>query len=146
MSKVVQTSLSVCYSSGGICTLKSSAAGAYFRNNNSSKGGALYIYVPKDFKASSAEFINNSADAIGGGIFLRTEGEKETLLGSSSYYGLEKCFFVGNSAGDGGGLYQDSEIYGFSIKSSVFKENYAGERWDSREHGPICWPYIIYHE
>lgn len=125
-SEVIQESFSMRVFPGGTCTAIPSEAGAYFKNNNSSKGGAFYIYVPDDFKASGTAFINNYADDIGGGIFLRSEDLKPDH-DIFSYFLLEGCWFVGNGAGDGGGLYQDSENYGFSIHSSVFEENYAGE-------------------
>lgn len=107
----------------------SSEAGAYFINNNSTKGGALYIYVPDDFKASGTAFMKNYADDVGGGLFLRSEDYKVNV-DVSNYHLLEGCLFVDNGAGDGGGLYQDSEYFGFSIKSSVFERNYAGESVD----------------
>lgn len=106
---------------GEPCAGSSANTGACFASNSGIRGGALNIFLPEDFEASAAAFVGNNA-ATGGGVWLRTDND------NFEYSSFDSCAFVGNGAGDGGALFQDSQQHGFSVTSSVFRENFAGEK------------------
>lgn len=81
----------------------------------------MYVNDPTTWNTSGATFVDNHARDTGGGISLRTENFHEDAF-------LDGCLFVSNGAGDGGALFQESRYAKFEVSSSVFRQNYAGEK------------------
>ena len=81
-----------------------------FKNNNASTAGAIYGDKGDDIFINNSAFLNNSAEELGGALFIEDDGI------------IENSEFANNTAKLGGAIYSDSQS---TILNSTFISNSA---------------------
>ena len=123
------------YFRNGVLTLES----CNFRSNGGFDGGGLCAYVEMGSTCSDGIFVDNVGthtthiDSSGGGAKIFAAGLMT----------FRACHFVGNSAGDGGGLSGD----GVALSDCSFERNWADDRGGGIESsGGLTLTHCGFHE
>ena len=112
---------------GGGTTKVYSLDNCYFEGNEStaSSGGALYIHaVTKEATVTDCDFVDNTADTQGGGLYLRGSTVKsgDTVI-SVPNITVNGGTFEGNKAGDYSGALHVAQATTLTANGVTFKNN-----------------------
>lgn len=94
-----------------------------FEANSGTEGGAISIFGDSQFEMINCVFSFNSTDGNGGAVYCLNQASEEPEIE------LDRCWFVGNSAQNGGGIYAGNSAV--SISNSLLNINSASSQGDA---------------